>query len=274
MDYDPVKIRLARMLGRNRPLRRWFHRALNLLFLRAWWVGRELRRQRRRLTKGSRVLDAGMGFGQYSDFMARLFDQSRIMGLEIDRIHLYGADKYFREEHPELDVIIGDAQRLPLESGSFELVLSVDVMEHIPDDAAVFREFHRILRPGGRFIMHTPRNLSPERPEHSGHHPGWQVGEHLRDGYRDSEAVDRLSSAGFKLERIIHGYGPFGRAAWTLLQRIPLSLVGRSPAWVAAVALYLAAAWPLALAAMLLDVLPGEQRTGGSLLIVAVKQET
>ena len=55
----------------------------------------------------------------------------------------------FREE---------DLTRLRLE-GPFDLILSVDVMEHIEDDRAVFGHFHRVLAAGGHVIVNTPSDL-------------------------------------------------------------------------------------------------------------------
>lgn len=52
--------------------------------------------------------------------------------------------------------VIGDAAQLPFADGSFDLVLCIEVLEHLfaPDRAAV--EIHRVLRPGGRLVVSTP----------------------------------------------------------------------------------------------------------------------
>jgi len=70
----------------------------------------------------------------------------------------------------------------------------------------------------------------------------------------------------------MHGYGPFGMIAWTLLQRIPMSLLGRGKIMILPVALYLPVVLPFALAAMLIDIIPGNKPNGGSLLVVAEKE--
>jgi ubiquinone/menaquinone biosynthesis C-methylase UbiE len=46
-----------------------------------------------------------------------------------------------------------DATELPFEDGSFDLVLGHAVLHHLPDLEASFREFHRVLRPGGRIVF-------------------------------------------------------------------------------------------------------------------------
>ncbi len=43
---------------------------------------------------------------------------------------------------------------------SFDTILSIEVIEHLENPRAVFREFHRLLRPGGRLILTTPNQES------------------------------------------------------------------------------------------------------------------
>ena len=46
-----------------------------------------------------------------------------------------------------------EAAELPFEDGSFDLVLGHAVLHHLPDLEGAFREFHRVLRPGGRIVF-------------------------------------------------------------------------------------------------------------------------
>lgn len=276
MEYDPVKFKLAKLLKRSVILRRIFHLGLEIVFLRAWYVRRELWRLLRHLGNSPRILDAGMGFGQYSDRMMRIYTEADLIGLEIDRKHLYGNESYFHKIHPKTRFVIGDVQSLPLSDDNFDLILSVDVMEHIEDDIATFRGFYRILKPGGRVIIHTPRIVN-EEDTHLSHADReaddheWTVDEHFRDGYTDSQARERLEAAGLEIERVVHGYGFFGKIAWYLLQMIPMSMLKHGTLMIFPVAIYMLFAAPLAVAAMFLDMIPGEQPNGGSLLVVAQK---
>lgn len=58
-----------------------------------------------------------------------------------------------------LDVVRGDARRLPFADESLDLVISTDVWEHIDDDEAVARETHRVLRRGGRALIAVPCSM-------------------------------------------------------------------------------------------------------------------
>src|SRR5690625_6304600 len=78
MQYDPVKDRLGGIADRHPVFKRAFFGMLNLVFLRAWYVKREIRqilgsmRGRKRVD----VLDAGTGFAQYAYLMARDFPKA------------------------------------------------------------------------------------------------------------------------------------------------------------------------------------------------------
>jgi SAM-dependent methyltransferase len=52
--------------------------------------------------------------------------------------------------------VCGDGGRLPFADGTFDLVTANMVVEHLPEPERQFLEIARVLRPGGRFVFHTP----------------------------------------------------------------------------------------------------------------------
>lgn len=56
-------------------------------------------------------------------------------------------------------VVRGDDRRLPFRDGSVDLVISMDMWEHVDDDAAVAAETARVLRPGGRVLVAVPCSM-------------------------------------------------------------------------------------------------------------------
>src|SRR5437588_5414835 len=49
-----------------------------------------------------------------------------------------------------------DAMRLPFRDNSFDLIVALDILEHVSDDAAALKEFHRVLKPGGTIVATVP----------------------------------------------------------------------------------------------------------------------
>jgi len=61
-----------------------------------------------------------------------------------------------RERYPEEEFVETDLVTLPFEGEEFDLVLSLETLEHTPDPLAFLREIHRVLKPGGRLVMSLP----------------------------------------------------------------------------------------------------------------------
>jgi phosphoethanolamine N-methyltransferase len=103
---------------------------------------------------GCRVLDIGCGLGAIDELLVSRHHAGSVVGVDIDPVLL--ARMQARIEHAGLsDRIRGrlvGAGPLPFADGSFDVVFSKDSLVQIPEKAALFAEFKRVLRPGGRFI--------------------------------------------------------------------------------------------------------------------------
>ena len=56
--------------------------------------------------------------------------------------------------------VIRAGDQVPLPDGSLAYVTALDVLEHVPDDAAVVRGFHRLLQPGGLAVVTVPAGMA------------------------------------------------------------------------------------------------------------------
>ncbi|MGO9830318.1 MAG: class I SAM-dependent methyltransferase [Myxococcaceae bacterium] len=95
---------------------------------------------------GMRVLDLGTGVGAMAAALARRHPGIELWGLDLRAAQLRQA----KTLHPVARYVQGDATRLPFPDASFDRVHASWVLEHIPQAAAVLREVHRILVPGGQ----------------------------------------------------------------------------------------------------------------------------
>jgi SAM-dependent methyltransferase len=107
------------------------------------WVGLE----------GARILDVGCGVGMYTGQFRRFSD--RVVGVEVDL-------PVARQAASRLPgIILASAAALPFAAGSFDVVFSHEVIEHIADDRAAAREMVRVVAPAGRIVLFCPNRLYP-----------------------------------------------------------------------------------------------------------------
>jgi SAM-dependent methyltransferase len=156
---------------------------------RHWWYAERraiLRRLLRGVTPQGVALDVGAAGGGNTRVLRDL--GWRAVALE------YGDTGSAIARSRGVEVVQGDAQRLPVRTGAAGLVTALDVIEHLPDDAAAVAEMHRVLRPGGRLVIAVPAD-----PRLWSAHD--EAVSHLRRYERERlRAV--VEGAGFQIERL------------------------------------------------------------------------
>jgi SAM-dependent methyltransferase len=100
---------------------------------------------------GERVLDVACGNGNAALAAARRY--AVVTGLDYVPALLDGARARAAAEGLALDLREGDAEALPFEDGSFDVVLSVFGVMFTPDPARAAGELARVCRPGGRIAL-------------------------------------------------------------------------------------------------------------------------
>ncbi len=103
------------------------------------------------LKPGTRVLDIACGTGNLSIPAAR--GGARVTGIDIAPNLLSEAEKRASAENLEIRFIEGDAERLPFEAGSFDVVVSMFGAMFAPRTDRVITELFRVCRPGGVIAM-------------------------------------------------------------------------------------------------------------------------
>ncbi len=200
-----------------------------------------------------RLLENGCGVGMYVEKLAEFGGD--VIGLEFDFAR--GAEAHLRSSH----IVNAAGEFLPFLEGSFDLILSHEVIEHVQDDRCAVAEMVRTLKPGGRAVIFCPNRGYPFET----HGIYWQgkykfgniplvnwlprrwrdrLAPHVRVYSRRDLAnlfaglpvhvVERSIIFG-AYDNIIHRFPRLGRAlraALQFLERTPLKTLGLSHFWV------------------------------------------
>ena len=101
----------------------------------------------------ARSLEIGAGTGYFSlhMHMAGIVGQATCTDISPGMIEVLEANASMLEL--DVETTVCDAEELPFEDGSFDLVFGHAVLHHIPDLDRAFSEFHRVLAPGGMIVF-------------------------------------------------------------------------------------------------------------------------
>ncbi len=100
-----------------------------------------------------RVLDVGCGGGYTCEFLARRGAQ--LTGIDRSAPCIAAARSHANASGLSIDYHVGRAEELPFAAGSFDVVVCVDVLEHVDQPDAVIAGIARVLAPGGTLCFDT-----------------------------------------------------------------------------------------------------------------------
>lgn len=100
------------------------------------------------------VLEAGCGEGYGADLIAEV--AHRVIALDYDETTV----AHVRARYPRVDIRQANLAELPLPDESVDVVVNLQVIEHLWDQAKFVQECARVLRPGGQLIVSTPNRIT------------------------------------------------------------------------------------------------------------------
>ena len=269
MQYDPIKRMLGKVFNQSPWLRILFYKMLDLLLLRSWHVRRELKILKTSRPHKLNILDAGSGFGQYTWFMQSLFRKAAILAVDVKAEQVADCNAFFtRMGKNKVRFEVADLTLFTW-NDHFDLILSVDVMEHIEEDVKVFRNFYDSLTQEGILLISTPSDQGGS-DVHDHDHGESFIDEHVRDGYGMDEIREKLRMAGFSRTEARYTYGKPGQLGWRLSMKYPIMLLSISKIFFLLLPFYYLVTFPLALVCNFLD-LRWKHTSGTGLLVKAIK---
>lgn len=225
MKYDPVKKVFGDAVSNSVFLRKIFYWLLDLMFLRSWHVRKKIRELYPKKTKMD-ILDAGMGFGQYTYFMAKRFPDAKILAVDVKEEQIEDCRKFFAKSgYNNVRFEIADLTKINFKD-EFDFILCVDVMEHIHEDELVFKNYFNALKTGGKLLVNTPSNLGGSDAEDESDESF--IEEHARNGYSKEDITQKVERAGLSMVSFDYAYGKFGTISWRFGIKYPILMAGAS----------------------------------------------
>lgn len=111
--------------------------------------------------QGKVVLDVGCGLGGKLPFYVRQ-GAKQVIGIDLRLFSALSANRLLLEQGgSEIKIAVADGAELPFADSTFDVVISINVLEHVTIPISVLRECRRVLRPGGYLYLYFPPFYSP-----------------------------------------------------------------------------------------------------------------
>ncbi len=124
--------------------------------------------------KNKDIIEVGSGRGGGLAYIARKFMPKSALGIDLEKSIVVFSNRF--HQRPNLTFITGNAQNLPVEDNSCDVLLNVESSHRYKSILAFFNEVHRVLRPGGYFLFTD-----------------------FRDSYKWPDLLKMLKESGFKV---------------------------------------------------------------------------
>jgi SAM-dependent methyltransferase len=269
MQYDPIKKSLGQVFNKTPFLRIIFYKLLDLLLLRTWHVKKTVKVWAGEQSGKRNILDAGSGFGQYTYFLSGIDKSWFVDAIDVKEEQIADCNNFFsRISRQNVFFETGDLTTY-VKPDTFDLILSVDVMEHIMEDEKVFVNFYDSLTNKGMLLISTPSDQGGS-DVHEHNEGSSFIDEHVRDGYNINEIQEKLRHAGFSKTEAGYTYGKPGQAGWKLSMKYPILMLNASKLLFIILPVYYLLTFPIALVCNYLD-LYLHHKTGTGLIVKAWK---
>lgn len=163
------------------------------------------------------ILEVGCSDGLFTMWAKQKYPQAQVTGLDIDRETIADLNEWAKlKRHKNLRFIQHDLLGLA-ESEKYDLVLALDILEHITDDDQAIANIYNSLKSGGHVVVHVPNSAYHTLDGQIHHVPdelAWKINEgHVRQGYAPEKLKQKLEHRGFTVLKCFTAHGPLSDLA-------------------------------------------------------------
>lgn len=261
MYAHPLKEFLGKIFNTSTEMRKSFYSLLDIFLLRSWHLHRELRKWKKTAPSNAHILEIGSGFGQNIYFLSKIGRTWNIVGIDVNEDQISDCNRFFHGNR-KMNTIFkkGSVEELTTEN-AYDLILTVDLMEHVENDELAFANIYRALKTSGSYIITTPVNRDVYL---------YKSIKRFRKGYELKEIKEKLKTAGFHHIKFHYSYALSGIIALNLSLKWPLYLTNFSSFFIILLIPYYILVMPLVLILNYIDTYK-PHRKGAGLIIKATK---
>ena len=199
------------------------------------------------IAESDHVLDVGCGVGGPAREIAS-FAGCHITGITLNQYQVNRATLYTSKRNglsERVNFIQGNFMQMPFDDGTFDKVYAIEATCHAPTLEGVYREIHRVLKPGGTFGVYEwvlTETYNADDPDHRRVSLGIEQGDGISQLFTISDAREGLINAGFEITYeenlaqkgdVVPWYYPLAgdltqvRSLWDLVTVFRMTRVGR-----------------------------------------------
>lgn len=215
----------------------------------------------------STILDAGCGSGDHTFYLARRFSRAQVLGIDIDGALIARNREVARALHLSNVSFEVSSVTEPIR-GPFDVIVSIDVLEHLVEQRRALRHLHAALGPRGVAFFHIPtvRNRPVPFSRWLGEFHAWAEGEHVAEDVTADQFVSVVQEAGFGVVESWLTFGYWSGELATSLFALPFRNTRRNRAFQLALA-------PMCRLLVMMDQV-GCQRTRYAVAVLLRKQSS
>ncbi|SHH79147.1 methyltransferase domain-containing protein [Clostridium grantii] len=155
------------------------------------------------LNSGEKVLDLGCGRGKETILAAKMVaPNGEAVGMDITEAMIAEANNnIYLEKLTNIKFVFGDINNIPFDNNSFDAVISNCVINHAKNKLIVYKDIHRVLKPGGRFVISDAVTKDPLPDDIKNDPVAW--GECFGGAITEDEYLKSIEKANFSKVEIL-----------------------------------------------------------------------